>query len=144
MRRPSPTSPVVAVVLALLATLPAYAHSGSTRTSCGALRPGTQADNANARVCQWIEAGRLSDLRWPNFTSYREQARQFYAPSFALAWTSNGAPTAQAQALIQELQRAEEKGLEPEDYDASRWAERLARFSSAAPVSSEELARFDL
>jgi len=95
-------------------------------------------------VCQWIEAGELSDLRWPNFTSYREQARQFYAPSFALAWTSNGAPTAQAQALIQELQRAEEKGLEPEDYDASRWAERLARFSSVAPVSSEELARFDL
>src|ERR1051325_9779532 len=102
MRRPSPIPPVVAVVLAFLATLPAYAHSASTRAACGALRPVTQADNANARVCQWIDAGELSGLRWPNFTHYREQARQFYAPSFALAWTSNGAPTAQAQALIQE------------------------------------------
>jgi len=144
MRRPSPIPPVVAVVLAFLATLPVYAHSPSTRTSCGALRPVIEADSANARVCQWIEAGELSDLRWPNFTAYREQVREFYAPSFALVWTSNGAPTAQAQALIQELQRAEEKGLEPDDYDASRWTERLARVSSTAPVSSEELARFDL
>ena len=144
MRRPSPIPPVVAVVLAFLATLPVYAHSPSTRTSCGALRPVIEADSANARVCQWIEAGELSDLRWPNFTAYREQVREFYAPSFALVWTSHGAPRAQAQALIQELQRAEEKGLEPDDYDASRWTERLARVSSTAPVSSEELARFDL
>lgn len=35
-------------------------------------------------------------------------------------------------------------GLEPEDYDASRWANRLARFASANSVSPEELARFDL
>src|ERR1051325_2478746 len=90
MRRPSPIPPVVAVVLAFLATLPVYAHSPSTRTSCGALRPVIEADSANARVCQWIEAGELSDLRWPNFTAYREQVREFYAPSFALVWTSHG------------------------------------------------------
>ncbi len=112
--------------------------------SCGALRLAAEADDASVRLCRLIEAGELPDLRWPDFISYREQVRQFYGPAFSLAWTTDSAPTAQARALIQALQRAEEKGLDPEDYDASRWRERLARFASANPVSSEELARFDL
>jgi murein L,D-transpeptidase YcbB/YkuD len=135
------------MVAAILATLPAHAHTpGATtvRFSCGALRFAPEADDAGARLCRLIEAGELRDLRWPDFTNYREQVRQFYGPAFSLAWTSNGAPTPQARALVQALQRAEERGLEPEDYDASRWKDRLARFASANPVSSEELARFDL
>jgi len=95
-------------------------------------------------LCRFIEAGELPDLRWPDFISYREQVRQFYGSAFSLAWTNNSAPTPQARTLIQVLQRAEEHGLEPEDYDTSRWANRLAWFASANTVSSEELARFDL
>lgn len=145
MRRPSPILSFLAMVAAILATLPAQAHTpGAIRPSCGALRLASEADNASVRLCRFIETGELPDLRWPDFISYREQVRQFYGPAFPLAWTSNSAPTPQAQALIQALQRAEERGLEPEDYDASRWRDRLARFASANPVSSEELARFDL
>jgi L,D-transpeptidase YcbB len=146
MRRPSPISPVVAVLLALMATLPAYAKPGGTssRLSCAALRALSEAEAGSARLCQLAEAAELSDLRWPTFTSYRDQVRQFYAPQFSFAWTTNGIPTPQAQALIQEFQRAELKGLEAEDYDASRWAERLEHFSSGAQVTSDELARFDL
>jgi L,D-transpeptidase YcbB len=108
------------------------------------MRALTQADSASLRLCQAVEAGELRDLHWPNFSAYRDQARQFYAPAFAPAWTSNGALTAQAQALIDEFRRADLKGLEPEDYDASLWAERLARFSGQTPLTSEELATFDL
>jgi murein L,D-transpeptidase YcbB/YkuD len=146
MRRPSPIPSLLAMVAAMLATLPAHAHTpGATvRTSCGALRLAAEADDAGARLCRLIETGELPDLRWPDFTNYREQVRQFYGPAFSPAWTSNSAPTPQARALVQALQRAEERGLEPEDYDASRWTDRLARFASANPVSSEELARFDL
>ena len=145
MRRPSPILSLLAMVAAMLATLPAHAHApGTVRPSCGALRLAAEADDASARLCRFIETGELPDLRWPDFTNYREQVRQFYGPAFSLAWTSNSAPTPQARALIQALQRAEEQGLEPEDYDASRWRDRLARFASANPVSSEELARFDL
>src|ERR1044071_7842311 len=145
MRRPSPILSLLAMVAAILATLPAHAHSPSTvRPSCGALRLAADTDDANARLCHLTEAAELPELRWPDFISYREQARQFYGPAFSLAWISNSAPTPQARALIQVLQRAEEQGLEPEDYDASRWTDRLARFASANPVSSEELARFDL
>ena len=145
MRWPSPIPPLLAMVVAILATLPARAHTPSTtvRPSCG-VRLAAETDDASVRLCRLIETGELPDLRWPDFTNYREQVRQFYGPAFAPAWTSNSAPTPQAQALIQALQRAEEKGLEPEDYDASRWKDRLARFASANSVSSEELARFDL
>ena len=126
------------MVVAILAMLPAHAHTPSTiRPSCGA-RLTPEADDASVRLCRLIEAGELQDLRWPDFTNYREQVRQFYGAAFSLVWTSNSTPTQQARALIQSLQRAEEKGLEPEDYDASRWASRLERFASASPISSEE------
>ena len=146
MRRPSPILSLLAMVAAILAALPAHARTpGATvRTSCGAIRLAAEADDASARLCRLIQAGELPDLRWPDFTNYREQVGQFYGPAFSLAWTSNSVPTPQARALIQALHRADEKGLEPEDYDAPRWTERLARFASASPVSPEELARFDL
>jgi murein L,D-transpeptidase YcbB/YkuD len=145
MRRFSPIPCLVAVIAVILATLPAHAHApGTVHPSCGALRLAAEADDAGARLCRLIETGELPGLRWPDFTNYREQVRQFYGPAFSFAWTTNGVPTQQARALIQSLQRAEEQGLEPEDYDASRWTERLARFASANPVSSEDLARFDL
>src|ERR1044071_6056343 len=125
MRRPSPILSLLAMVVAILATLPAHAHSPSTvRPSCGALRLTAEADDASPRLCHLTEAAELPELRWPDFTNYREQVRQFYGSAFSLAGTSNSAPTPQARALVQALQHAEEQGLEPEDYDASRWADR--------------------
>ncbi|HLY92754.1 MAG TPA: L,D-transpeptidase family protein [Candidatus Angelobacter sp.] len=143
--RPSPLPRFLLVVLACAATAAAHAPAnGGTHSSCSAIRALTEAETGSLHLCQWAESGELRDLRWPNFNSYRDQVRQFYAPSFAFAWTANGVPTPQAQSLIQEFQRAEQKGLEPEDYDASHWAERLARFSTGAPLTPDELARFDL
>jgi L,D-transpeptidase YcbB len=145
MRRPSPILSLLAMVAASLAALPAHAHTpGSIRPACGALPIAAEADDASVRLCRLIEAGELPDLRWPDFTNYREQVRQFYGPAFSLAWTSNSVPTPQALALIQAMRRAEERGLEPEDYDASRWTDRLARFSPSASLTPDELARFDL
>src|SRR6476659_9334824 len=138
MRWPSPIPSLFAMGAAILATLPAHARTrcATVRPPCGPPRLAPQADDASARLCRLIETGELPDLRWPDFANYREQVRQFYGPGFSLAWTSNGAPTPQARALVQALQRAEERGLEPEDYDASRWTGRLERFASANPVSS--------
>jgi murein L,D-transpeptidase YcbB/YkuD len=46
----------------------------------------------------------------------------------------NGQPTRQALAIIELLKQADSQGLDPEDYDASRWADRLARLpTSHAP-----------
>ena len=99
-----------------------------------------------ADLCAAIEAATLADLRWPNFGDYRKEVHDFYlAGGYSLVWSSQSQPTPQALTLIAALQNAEKKGLRSEDYDASRWSERLAKLaqSSAAP-SSGEWAKFDL
>ena len=93
-----------------------------------------------------INAGTLSDLRWPNFTDYRPIVEKFYqAGGYALAWTSGGKPIAQAQAMIQQFKQAQLKGLNPEDYDASRWDARLAKLAPATPNPAQtDLIHFDV
>src|SRR5579862_1570007 len=67
-----------------------------------------------------VAAGRLADLRWPDFADYRGDVQSFYeASGYAPAWSQGGQPTPQATALIGILQQADLKGLVPEDYDAS-------------------------
>lgn len=73
-----------------------------------------------------IAAGRLDDLRWPDFSDFRADLDSFYQPDYALSWFRNGSITPQALAAIELLKASESKGLDPEDYDASRWSARLA------------------
>jgi murein L,D-transpeptidase YcbB/YkuD len=101
----------------------------------------TEAPDAPSSLRSIVAAGRLPDLRWPDFTDYRQILQAFYAPTnFQLAWLRDGKPSEQALAVIESLRKADLTGLNPEDYDASRWAERIAHISSASP---EEQARFD-
>jgi L,D-transpeptidase YcbB len=73
-------------------------------------------------------AGQLPELRWPNFSDYRKHVQNFYQPSdYTPAWVRNGQPTPQALAIVNVLKQAEIQGLDPEDYDGSRWADRLVR-----------------
>jgi L,D-transpeptidase YcbB len=93
-----------------------------------------------------ISAGTLSDLRWQNFTDYRPDVQKFYeSGGYALAWTSGGKPIAQASAMIELFKQAQYKGLNPEDYDASRWDARLAKLGPAIPnPAAEDLVHFDV
>jgi len=100
-----------------------------------------EASDAPSALRAIVAAGKLSDLHWPDFSDYRSILQSFYeATSYQPAWVRNGQPTAQALAVIGALRSSDLKGLLPEDYDASRWAERLAQLSSA---SVEQQARFD-
>src|SRR5437868_6827395 len=94
----------------------------------------------------FIDAGTLADLRWPRFYACQEEVAKFYrSRGYLLAWTEDGTPTQQAQALIQAMQNAGFRGLDAEDYDGSRWAARLARLR---PVSTrpplDDCVHFDL
>lgn len=87
-----------------------------------------------------ITSGRLTDLRWPDFSDYRGHLLSLYEPtSFSLLWIHQDRPTPQALAIIEVLQQADRNGLDPEDYDGSRWKERLTRESQAGND-----ARFDV
>jgi len=91
---------------------------------------------ASAQLPALIATGRLDDLRWADFSDFQADIDAFYRQSeYALAWSRDEKITPQAIAIIEELKQAESKGLNPEDYDGSRWAERLAH---------PDLARFDL
>ena len=93
-----------------------------------------------------IEAGTLEDLRWPIFTDYRDDVKNFYASSnYALVWLKDGHPTSQALAVITALEQADQVGLSSEDYDGPHWKDRIARFGGGNQnPSADEPARFDL
>jgi murein L,D-transpeptidase YcbB/YkuD len=75
-----------------------------------------------------VNSHHLAIMKWSNFTDYQAEVQQFYDDrSFELAWTRDGKPTAAASTLIDNFVHADRKGLTPDDYDASRWPQRLAR-----------------
>jgi L,D-transpeptidase YcbB len=95
------------------------------------------------RLQEIAAAGKLSELRWPNFSDYRTDFLQLYQSSnFAPLWLgANGQPTPQALAVIQALESSRQKGLIPDDYDAARWQARLVVLKAkAGPVTQ---ANFD-
>jgi murein L,D-transpeptidase YcbB/YkuD len=143
------TQPLEIAILLLFASLP---FSGQTsvqnvKNSPDAARTKASStqkpDGAAARLSAIVAAGQLDDLRWPNFSDYRSHLVNFYRPSgYKLAWVRDGAPTPQATEVIQILQDADREGLHAEDYDASRWADRLKLLQGSHESADE--ARFDV
>ena len=63
------------------------------------------------------------------------RARAELLPAFGLcaAWIRDGHPTPQALAIIEILKQADTLGLDPEDYDGSRWADRMLAWKRRMP-----------
>jgi len=75
-----------------------------------------------------VDSGRNPDLRWPDFTPYKTEVAKLYETSgYSLLWVQNVRVRPQGLAVIQLLQNADAKGLDPEDYDGSRWQGRLLK-----------------
>jgi L,D-transpeptidase YcbB len=90
-----------------------------------------------------VNSGSLEDLRWPNFSDYRASLQRFYEPSgYATAWIREAKPVPQALSLIARFRDARKQGLNPEDYDASRWDERMLALHGSS--SATVVARFDV
>jgi len=85
-----------------------------------------------ARIQSLVAAGSLDGMRWPNFSDYRIWLQKLYEPAeYAPAWLQNNEPSSQALAMISRFNSAVQNGLEPEDYDASRWDGRLQALKSS-------------
>ena len=77
------------------------------------------------------------------FIDDRQNAQKVYeAIQYAPAWVREGQATPQALAIISALANSQQKGLKPEDYDASLWPARLTALK-AAPGSADTVAQFD-
>jgi murein L,D-transpeptidase YcbB/YkuD len=79
-------------------------------------------------------------LRWPGFPDYREDLEAFYEPlGHGLAWFSGASPSPAAREAIDLLLGAADRGLDPEDYDASMLDE-MWRALTQVPFSDENSA----
>ena len=106
--------------------------------SLACLSAGQQADIQNL-----VTSGNLEGMRWPNFSDYRNWLQKFYEPTrFAPAWAHGSQSAPLALSLIELFRDAGKKGLDPEDYDASRWEERIRALQGSS--SGLVVARFDV
>lgn len=105
--------------------------------SLACLNAGQQAD-----IQHLANSGNIDGLRWPNFIDYRTSLQKFYEPTgYAPAWIRATQPVPQALSMIELFRNAWKKGLDPEDYDASRWEERIRSLHDSSSASA---ARFDV
>jgi len=89
-----------------------------------------------------VDTGRNGDLRWPDFTPYKTEITKLYEmKSYSLVWVQSGGVRSQGLAVIELLKNADAKGLDPEDYDGSRWQGRVLKL--AQTPSEQDLISFD-
>ena len=88
-----------------------------------------------------VASKHLQVLHWPNFSDYEPLVQTFYDDrNFEVAWVDGNKPTAQATAFIQAFRDADKKGLNPEDYNVSRWADLTQKL---AGKNDDDVAAFD-
>ncbi len=137
---------IAAISSVIGAVRPAFADNTATATTLPTSTPVPLGPQGQPELQALVFAGKLADLRWPDFSDYHGQATLFYTASgYALAWVNDGRPTAQASAMIDAFKAANTKGLNPEDYDVSRWDARIAKLApaTASPAATDQV-HFDL
>jgi murein L,D-transpeptidase YcbB/YkuD len=104
------------------------------------------ADNVETAVT----SGQLMILERPDYSDVQQPVQQFYDDrNYELAWTRDLKPTDAATQLIALFQDAARKGLNPEDYDASRWPARLQQLAQVrksndtSDAAQDTVAQFD-
>lgn len=119
------------------------AHASGSMAARPAVSVGEPLSSVGVSALRDIaDSARNSDLRWPDFGVYKTEFGKFYATNnYSLRWIQNGHVTPQGLSVIEVLKHANARGLEPEDYDGSRWTGRLAKISQNP--SEQDLVSFD-
>jgi len=134
LRRAGAVCTAACVVSALLLTV----GCRKPRKTTSAPNTTDYSDNIEALVGQ----SQLSFLRWPNVSDYQTYIKTFYEDrNDEIAWTRDGKPTPASLGFMKAFADADYKGLNPEDYDALRWA---ARVKALAPQNEDAVAQFDV
>lgn len=136
-----PTSSFLAGLIAVALLTPFFASLAHAQFIAPVGQDPSAAGVASLR--DMITSAHDPDLRWPDFFFYRSEVEKFYeSDGYSLSWIHRGHPRAQARVLISLLEAADDRGLNPEDYDGPRWSERLATLQGS--VSEAQLVHFDL
>jgi len=93
---------------------------------------------------QIIAQGRAPYPDWPAAAGERERMAKLYQDrGYQLLWSDGAKPSAAAIALVQELRRAGDRGLDPDDYPGDRLASSSAELPGAPHAGPEQWAEFD-
>jgi murein L,D-transpeptidase YcbB/YkuD len=136
--------------LALIALFCGEATGAARAVEAPTIIAGVEVSRLSSEGQAWllnaIATGNSPDLRWPDFSDYSKDLRKFYEYNGDSLWWVNGLePTAQAKQLIALMRQADRKGLSAEDYDGSRWDDRLAKLKPAKRQPTEaDAVKFDL
>ena len=134
------TRPLAATLTLLLLTVAGCRQKQTTSSGKPVAAPNT-AKYADT-ITPLIAAKSLSFLHWPDIADFQPALNTFYTNrELEIAWSRDGKPTAQATALIAAFADAGKDGLNAEDYDSSRWPERI---KSLASGDSNAVAQFDV
>ncbi len=117
----------------------------SSATGCKRHRKTRSKENTDAysqKIQPLVQSTKLPFMKIPDVGPFQVPVQTFYDDrNDEIAWTRDGKPTAQAQAFTQAFADAAQKGLNPEDYDASRWAGRVDALKSNA---DDAFAQYDV
>jgi murein L,D-transpeptidase YcbB/YkuD len=117
----------------------------SSATGCKRHRKTRSKENTDAyssKIQPLVQATKLPFMKIPDVGAFQTPAQTFYDDrNYEIAWTRDGKPTAQASAFTQAFADAAKKGLNPEDYDSTRWAGREAALKSN---SDDAFAEYDV
>ena len=119
-----PAAYIVPILALFFLALGCHSQIAPTPPQAG---PTLNAEAVAAQLRTIAAAGTLADLTFPNFPDYSQQVQALYqSVNYAPVWMRDGQAIPQALAMITAFQSSRQKGLNPEDYDASRWPQRLA------------------
>jgi len=143
--KPRRIVPALIAVFAFLALTVGAANAAAPQAKKKApVNPAASVLEQRKLIRSILAAGKLSELRWPIFDEFRAPATALYqGGQFAPVWIRNGGPTMQAGEMVAILEHSDVDGLNPEDYDGTRWDYRLVRLQSSAHTPQDE-ASFDV
>jgi murein L,D-transpeptidase YcbB/YkuD len=102
-------------------------------------------DTVSTILRKAARTGTLTGLRWPRFPDYRDELTGLYSGGdWQPVWTKGGRPTAAARSAVDVLSKADERGLHPDDYDASLLGGRLEALERSSVPSARDVGWFDV
>ena len=135
-----PAAYIVPILALFFLALGCHSQIAPTPPQAG---PTLNAEAVAAQLRTIAAAGTLADLTFPNFPDYGQQVQALYqSVNYAPVWIRDGQAIPQALAMITAFQSSRQKGLNPEDYDASRWPQRLAVLKNSS-LDANTVAHFD-
>jgi len=133
------------LVVLFLSTLTVFACIGAVHLAGRENRTQRLSDRGAAELRTILNVAKLAALSDERLTNLADQAQTLYASAeYSLLWSKDGKPTAQAREVLDRLRQAEEKGLDPDDYEGRFGTFRFASPEIPSHPSESDLIRSDV